>query len=299
VNLGFDDASPAILTGRSRPMPVEMNQVMRPSLRLRADVPDPETTLITLLVRPAILVLAVLFVAVGGSSLELGPTESRLALAATDPIGPYGRVFGYWDPSTWPGAVALGRIWGYFEEVGPTMGAVRWPSAIAAALIGILIARRARLVIGPRAGLLVAIGWFGSVAAIDRSGGAGLDMITGLGMVAALDRLLARGSGWSVGFWASFAFLAGGWPPLAVLGLSTVVLGRSGTTWKWSMTLPVASTVALGVVQGPGRGLGLGAGPADHATLGLDSADLGDRPGPTLGPVRAPGPVSRPSRGMG
>ena len=42
------------------------------------------------------------------------------------------------------GPVALGRIWGYFEEAGPTMGAVRWPSAIAAALIGILIARRAR-----------------------------------------------------------------------------------------------------------------------------------------------------------
>ena len=114
-------------------MPVEMNQAMRPSLRLRADVPDPETTLLTLLARPAILVLAALFVALGGSSLELGPTESRLALAVTDPLGPYGRVFGYWDPSTWPLAVALGRTWGYFEEAGPTMGAVRWPSAIAAA----------------------------------------------------------------------------------------------------------------------------------------------------------------------
>jgi hypothetical protein len=225
-------------------MSVEVNQAKRPSLRLRADIPDPQTTLIAVLVRPAILALAALFVVVGGSSLELGPTESRLALAITDPLGPYGRAFGYWDPSTWPLAVALGRFWAFFEEAGPTQGAVRWPSAMAAALIGILIARRARQTIGPRAGILVAMSWFGSVAAIDRSCGASLDMITGLGVVAALDRLLGRGSGWSVGFWASFAFLAGGWPPLAVLGLSTVVLGRSGTTWKWSMTLPVAATVA-------------------------------------------------------
>src|SRR4051794_38296693 len=101
-------------------MSVEMNPAIRPSLRLRADIPEPEPTRAARLARPSILALAALFVAVGGSSLDLGPSESRLALAASDPLGPYGRSFGYWDPSTWPGAVALSRVWGYFEELGPT-----------------------------------------------------------------------------------------------------------------------------------------------------------------------------------
>ncbi|WP_435009796.1 hypothetical protein P12x_001034 [Tundrisphaera lichenicola] len=223
----------------------QLNHAKRPSLRLRADVPELQISWVGRLVRPTILTLAAFFVLVGGSNLDLGPAESRLALALSEPIGPFGRAFGYWDPSTWPASIGLGQIWSFFEEEGPTQGAVRWPSAIAAVLIGVLTARRVRLAMGSRAGLLVALAWFGSVAAIDRSGGSsGLDLITGLGTVAALDRLLGRGSGWVVGFWASFAFLAGGWTPLAVLGLSTIVLGRSGTTWKWSMTIPIAATVA-------------------------------------------------------
>lgn len=225
-------------------MTVDSTQATRPSLRLRADLPDPGPTRGDRLARPAVLVLAMAFTILGGASLDLGPTEARLGLAVTDPIGPFGRAFGYWDPSTWPASVAIGKVWGFFEETGPTANAVRWPSAIAAALIGILLARRARLTVGPGAGLIVAIAWYGSVATIDRSGGTGLDLIAGLGTVGALDRLLGRGSGWAVGLWASFAFLAGGWPPLAVLGLATVVLGRSGMAWKWSMTLPVAASVA-------------------------------------------------------
>jgi hypothetical protein len=47
-----------------------------------------------------------------------------------------------------------------------------------------------------------------------------------------------------VGAWASLAFLAAGWPPVAVLALATVVLGRVGATWSWSTTAPVAATVA-------------------------------------------------------
>ncbi len=225
-------------------MPVEPTLARRPPLRLRADIPVADDGRAELASRAAVFVLGALFVVVGGGSLELGPAESRLGLASGEPIGPYGRAFGYWDPSIWPLPAAIGRAWAYFEEVGPTQGVVRWPSAIAGLLIGILLARRARLRAGPRAGLLVALGWFGSVALIDRSGGAGLDLITGLGTVAALDRLLGRGSGWAVGCWAAWAFLAGGWPPLAVLGLSTVVLGRSGMTWTWKMTLPVAAAAA-------------------------------------------------------
>jgi len=225
-------------------MPVEPTSAMRPALRLRADVPEPDRDWVAPAARPTVIALAAVFVAFGGSAMELGPGEARLGLASADPVGPFGRVFGYWDPSIWPLPVALGRIWAWFEQLGPTQAAVRWPSAIAGAVIGVILARRARLTLGPRAGVLVALAWFGSAALMDRSGGMGLDLIAGLGTVAALDRLLARGSGWSVGTWASLAFLAGGWPPLAVLALATIVLGRSGATWGWRMTVPVAATVA-------------------------------------------------------
>ena len=79
---------------------------------------------------------------------------------------------------------------------------------------------------------------------MDRTLGVGGNLIAGLGTVAALDRLLARGSGWAVGGWAAWAFLAGGWPPVAVLILATVVLGRSGATWTWRTSVPVLAAVA-------------------------------------------------------
>ncbi len=225
-------------------MPVEPTPATRPSLRLRADVPEPDRDWVEMAARPTVLALALLFVIVGGGGLELGPAEARLGLAAGDPVGPFGRAFGYWDPATWPLAVAMGRLWGWFEQAGPTGAAVRWPAAIAGVLAGFLLARRARLAVGPRAGMLVALAWFGSVGMMDRSAASGLDLLTGIGTVAALDRLLSRGAGWAAGCWASLAFLAGGWPPLAVLGLATIVLGRSGATWSWTMTVPIASTVA-------------------------------------------------------
>ena len=224
-------------------MTVEPTPAIRPSARLRADVPEGDVIL-SKLARPAVAGLAAVFVLIGGANLELGPAEARVGLASGDPVGPFGRTLGYWDPSTWPLPVALGRLWAWCEEVGPTQGAVRWPSAIAGVLIGFVLARRGRQRIGPRAGLLIATCWYGSFALMDRSSGLGLDLIAGLGTILALDRLLAKGAGWTVGLWAAVSFLAGGWPPLAVLGLATVVLGRSGATWSWSMTGPIALAVA-------------------------------------------------------
>ena len=48
--------------------------------------------------------------------------------------------------------------------------------------------------------------------------------MTGLGTILALNRLLSKGSGWVAGLWASWAFLAGGWPPLALIILLMPIL---------------------------------------------------------------------------
>jgi hypothetical protein len=76
------------------------------------------------------------------------------------------------------------------------------------------------------------------VALIDRSAGAGIDPILGLCTIAALDRIVNRGSDWVAGIWASLAFLAGGWPPLAVIALATIVLGRHGAGLSARLLLP-------------------------------------------------------------
>ena len=225
-------------------MSVESSLVARPSRKLRADLPEPSETWTSVAARPVVIALAAGFVLLGGAALELGPIEAKVGMAIGEPIGPFGRLFGYWEPSVWPGSVAVSQAWAWFQEKGPNHHTVRWPAALAAAAVGLILARRTRATLGPRAGMLAALCWFGSVAAIDRSAGAGLDFLVGLCTVATLDRLLARGSGWTAGCWAAAAFLFGGWPPLAVVTLAMIVLGRVGTRWTWRMTVPVAITFA-------------------------------------------------------
>jgi len=239
-------------------MPVEPVPAVRPPLRLRADLPDESDSASTLSLigatgdsrwfdrvgRPAVVALAAFFVLLGAANFDLGATEARLGLATGDALGPIGRVVGYWDPSVWPLPVAIGQLAGWFEEEGATQNAIRWPAALAGCLIGYLLTRRGRLGLNPRAGVMVALAWFGSLALADRSSNLRIDLIAGLGTVAALDRLLAKGSGWAVGAWAGWAFLAGGWPPVAVLLLATVVLGRAGATWTWRTSVPMVGAVA-------------------------------------------------------
>lgn len=242
-------------------MPVEPVPAVRPSVRLRADLPDEsferaapgslihwaettETRWFDQVGRPLVVLLAGFFVLLGAGQLDLNATEARLGLAVGDAFGPLGRVTGFWDPSVWPIPVALGQGWGWFEDEGVTQNAIRWPAALAGCLIGYVLTRRGRIGLNPTAAVMVAVAWFSSLALMDRSSGLAVDLLTGLGTVAALDRLLARGSGWAVGGWASWAFLAGGWPPVALLGLATVVLGRSGATWTWRTSIPVVATIA-------------------------------------------------------
>ena len=189
--------------------------------------------------------LAFGFVLLGGASLDLGPIESRLGLTAFETPGPLGRALGGWEPSVWPGRLLPSLAWAWGEGGTPTSASVRWPAAIAAVLTGLILVRRSSDRLGGRAGVLVGLCWFGSIGLMDRSAGAGLDLIAGLLTVAALDRLIGKGSDLVAGAYAALAFLAGGWPPLAVVALTTVVLGRSGATLSWRLLVP-PSVAAVG-----------------------------------------------------
>jgi hypothetical protein len=192
-----------------------------------------------------VVVSAVFFVIVGGANLEIGPVEARTGLAAFQGFTPIGQIFGGWEPSLWPAQFAPSVLWSWTEWGIPSTESIRWPAAIAAVAIGLILARRVAVELGPRAASLTALSWFGSVALIDRSGGAGIDLLTALGTIAALDGLINRRSHVITGLWASWAFLAGGWPPLAVILLAAIVVARRETgLLPLGLWTPVVVTVA-------------------------------------------------------
>jgi hypothetical protein len=91
---------------------------------------------------------------------------------------------------------------------------------------------------GLRAGLLFGVCWFGSVAVIDRTATTGIDWLMGLAAIAAIDGLITQGSNWVVGIWAAVAFLAGGWPPLVVIALAVIVLGKLTSRSLLGLVIP-------------------------------------------------------------
>jgi hypothetical protein len=127
----------------------------------------------------------------------------------------------------------------------PTTAAVRWPAVVAGVFLGLLLARRGATLLGGRAGVLVGLCWSGCLGLIDRSEAAGLELVAGLGTVAALDRVLGRGADMVAGFWLALAFLSGGWPPLAVVALATIVIGRGGRGLSWRLALPPLIAAAI------------------------------------------------------
>jgi len=232
-------------------MSVDASATTRPSPALRVDLPEsddadraewrwswPQRF-------AAFAAMATGFVLLGGACLDLGADESRLGLAAMETLGPFGQVFGGWEPSVWVGRLVPSLVWAWGEGGMPTSASVRWPSAIAGIVIGLVLARRCATTLGGRAGVLVGLCWFGCVGLIDRSAGAGVDLMVGLGTVAALDRLLGRGSDAVAGLCAAVAFLAGGWPPLALIVLTAVVLGRPAAVPSWRLLLPPAVAAAV------------------------------------------------------
>jgi hypothetical protein len=190
--------------------------------------------------------LGLFFVILGATNLDLGPSEARLGLAAGERLGPLGQVFGYWAPDVWPAQVVPSYLLGRLEPFHrPTPAAVRWPAALAGVIAGWIIARSMARVLGLRAGVLVAACWFGSVALIDRSSMTGLDLIAGLATLAAIDRLMTRGSDRFAGFWAALAFLAAGWPPLLVIALAVIVIGKRDVGFSSGLVLPPLATAIL------------------------------------------------------
>jgi hypothetical protein len=196
-----------------------------------------------LLARLAAVGLALAFVALGAEGLDLGPRDARLGLAAGERPGPLGQVFGYWAPDLWPAQVLPSMLLARFEALGrPTVGSVRWPAALAGTFAGLILAAGLGRVLGARAHVLAALCWFGSLALIDRSAGAGIDLIVGLSLVGAIERLLRRGADIVAGLWASLAFLAGGWPPVLLIVLAVVVLGHTTARLSFRLLLPPLAT---------------------------------------------------------
>ena len=194
--------------------------------------------------RLAVVGLALVFVAVGAGGLDVGPQEARLGLAAGERIGPMGQVLGYWAPDLWPAQVLPSLALTRLSSTGrPTTAIVRWPAAMAAILAGWFLVRGMSRMFGTRASIIFSFCWFSSLAVIDRSAGAGIDPILGLATLGAIDRILTRGSDWIAGLWASLAFLAGGWPPLAVIALVILVIGRWGSRFSLPLLLPAVGTV--------------------------------------------------------
>jgi hypothetical protein len=195
---------------------------------------------------PILAVMAGGLVLLGAGNLDLGPADARVGLAAGAGIGPLGQVYGNWAPDLWPGRVMLSQLSRLFEERGvATPASVLWPAALAAVAIGWLLARRLANVLGLRAGLWFGLCWFGCLGVIDHSGGTGLDFLAGLAIVAAIDRLLGHGSDWIAGLWTSLAFLMGGWPPVLLILLAVIVIGRHEARFSLRLLLPPAAAAVL------------------------------------------------------
>jgi len=188
---------------------------------------------------PALVLIGLIFVMVGGADSDLRTADARVGLAAKAGLGPLGQVYGQWKPDVWPLRVAASRLALLLEEPGrPLSGTVLWPSAIAGLVAGWLVARRLLSLEATRMSLLFGFAWFGSVALLDHSSSLGFDFLTGMAMIAALDRLIGRGSDWVAGLWASLAFLSGGWPPLIVVALAVIVLGRRNADFSLKLIAP-------------------------------------------------------------
>ena len=167
----------------------------------------------------ALAALALGFVVLGADGLDLGPAEARLGLAAGESVGPMGQVFGYWAPDLWPGEVLPSLVLARLTPASrATSAVVRWPAALAAILGGWILARGMHRSFGYRAAIWAAVCWFGCLARHRSLGRRGPRHDPRRGDAGGDRPLAGPGRDWVAGLWASLAFLAGGWPPLLLIG---------------------------------------------------------------------------------
>jgi hypothetical protein len=188
--------------------------------------------------------MAGLFVLVGGGSLDVAPSEARLGLAAGEGLGPFGQVYGGYEPALWVGQVVPSQIWAWGEGGTPSAASVRWPAAIATILTGLILVRRMVSLAGRGAALWTGLAYYASIGSIHHAGPAGLASLATLGVVASLDRILGRGSDLLAGLYLAAAFLCGGWPAMALVLLPIVILGRAGHAVSWRLVAPVLTAFA-------------------------------------------------------
>ncbi len=187
--------------------------------------------------------IVLFFGLLGAIAVEVDRVEARLGLAAGEALGPLGRVFGYWAPDVWPVPLFASKFLAMFENLArPTTASVRWPGVFASLAIAWLLWRGASKRLGARLSMWVAVCWLGSIGVVDHAAFARLDLLQTLGVVAAIDRLLDRGRDFVFGCWGAFAFLCGGLPPLVLLALASIVIGRPNQPALWRALVPIGIT---------------------------------------------------------
>jgi hypothetical protein len=83
-----------------------------------------------------------------------------------------------------------------------------------------------------------------SLALADRPSQLGFDPVVGFVLLAAIDRILTRGSDWIAGLWTMAASLMIGWPALVIVGLPTIVIGRASSYLSWRLVVPSLLAIA-------------------------------------------------------
>jgi hypothetical protein len=187
-----------------------------------------------------VLAASALLLAWGNLTRDLNEPEAVLGLAAAEPLGAFGQALGGWI--AWlpmarvlPSWITAGLL---APEARGATALVHGPAWIAGIGIVFLATSRVRRALGLPAALMCAIATSCTLALNERPLRLGFDLVLGLCLVAALDRIFSRGSDWVAGFWTAAAVLVGGWPSLLVVLLPTVVLGRSGAYLSWRLLIP-------------------------------------------------------------
>lgn len=180
------------------------------------------------------------FFAWGSLTRELTAPEARLALAAWETIAPHGQVMGYWaaDVRIGPLLCAQAVAWLIGPDARGWPIVVHIPTLLAGLGTALIVARGVGSRCGERAALLSWLAVLNCLGMIDHSTALGFDALTVCALTAALDELLRRGSTWRAGTWLAIAFFMGGWPPVLLILVTSIALGRRSAYLSFGLLMP-------------------------------------------------------------